>query len=48
MKEQKDQNITLNIIDSEKDNIQQKIIIINMREIKVKNLVDLKFIEENV
>ena len=48
MKEQKDQNITLNIIDSEKDNIQQKIIIINMREVKVKNLVDLKFIEENV
>lgn len=48
MKEQKDQNITLNIIDSEKDNIQRKIIIINMREIKVKNLVDLKFIEENV
>ena len=47
MKELKDQNIILNIQKMVKDNIQQKMIIINMKEMKVKNNVDSKYIEEN-
>lgn len=48
MKELKDQNIISNIQKMEKDNIQQKMIITNMKEMKERNNVDLRYIEENV
>ena len=48
MKELKDQNIISNIQKMEKDNTQQKMIITNMKEMKERNNVDLRYIEENV
>ena len=48
MKELKDQNIISNIQKMEKDNTQQKMIITNMKEMKERNNIDLRYIEENV
>ena len=48
MKEPKDQNIISNIQKMEKDNTQQKMIIINMKEMKERSNVDSRYIEENV